>query len=259
MAAALTDLLPSQAAAVNTVVGQALAQTDKLGAQIQAWFETVMDRTSERFKLHSRWATALIATVLVFGLQIDSMDIIRQLSNKDVREGVIRLYEPALRMYDEVTGYTQNRANLATDVLKGMATDPAFQSLLGTATPPAELELRSEGRNWLQGQLKGNQRLPEAQKAFDDRYETAAKTLSDKFNAEAGKTKDLLDKTGLLVIPAKRLPVGDWKLGKWAGLLATAFFLSLGAPFWYNALRKLSDLRPIVARKVEGEPAKALQ
>jgi hypothetical protein len=37
----------------------------------------------------------------------------------------------------------------------------------------------------------------------------------------------------------------------------TALFLSLGAPFWFNMLRKMSDLRPIVARKVEGEAPKA--
>lgn len=258
-AAALPELLPTQAAAVQNAISRVAAQTDKLSAEVQAWFDTIMDRTSERFKMHSRWATAGVAVLLAFLLQIDSLDIIRQLSNKEIREGVIQLYEPALRMYDDVTGYTKNRTNLATDVLKEMTTDQAFQPLLGTATPPAELELRSEGRDWLQGQLRDNPKLSEVQKAFDDRYETAAKALSDKFNAEAGRTKELLDKTGLLVIPAKRLPVVDWGLRKWAGLLATAFFLSLGAPFWYNTLRRLADLRPIVARKVEGEPAKALQ
>ena len=258
-ATALPELLPEQAAAVQNAISRVAAQTDKLSAEVQAWFDTVMDRTSERFKMHSRWATVGIATLLAFVLQVDSLDIIRQLSNKEIREGVIQLYEPALRMYDDVTGYTENRASLATDVLKGMTADPAFQPLFGAATPPEDLELRSEGRNWLQGQLRDKPELPQVQKTFDERYETAAKTLSDKFNAEAGKTKELLDKTGLLVIPAKRLPVGDWGLRKWAGLLATAFFLSLGAPFWYNTLRKLSDLRPVVARKVEGEPAKALQ
>jgi hypothetical protein len=258
-AAALPELLPTQAAAVKNAISQVVTQTDKLAAEVQAWFDTVMDRTSERFKMHSRWATVGVAALLAFGLQVDSLDIIRQLSNKEIREGVIQLYEPALRLYDDVTGYTKNRASLATDVLKGMAIDPVFQPFLGGATPPPELELRSEGRDWLQGQLAGKPELSQAQKAFEERYETAAKTLSDKFNEEAGKTKDLLDKTGLLVIPAKRLPVGDWNLRKLAGLLATAFFLSLGAPFWYNTLRKLADLRPVVARKVEGEPAKALQ
>ncbi|HEX2642687.1 MAG TPA: hypothetical protein VHU81_06825, partial [Thermoanaerobaculia bacterium] len=81
-ATALPELLPEQAAAVQNAISRVAAQTDKLSAEVQAWFDTVMDRTSERFKMHSRWATAGVAAILVFGLQIDSMDIIRQLSNK---------------------------------------------------------------------------------------------------------------------------------------------------------------------------------
>jgi len=33
------------------------------------------------------------------------------------------------------------------------------------------------------------------------------------------------------------------------GILLTAAFLSLGAPFWYNALKNLSNLRSTVANK----------
>jgi hypothetical protein len=35
------------------------------------------------------------------------------------------------------------------------------------------------------------------------------------------------------------------------GMFVTALFLSLGAPFWFNALRNISNLRPILAGKVE--------
>ena len=34
-------------------------------------------------------------------------------------------------------------------------------------------------------------------------------------------------------------------------MFVTALFLSLGAPFWFNALRNMSNLRPIIAGKVE--------
>lgn len=33
------------------------------------------------------------------------------------------------------------------------------------------------------------------------------------------------------------------------GILATAALLSLGAPFWFNVLKNLSNLRPVLARK----------
>jgi len=39
----------------------------------------------------------------------------------------------------------------------------------------------------------------------------------------------------------------------WLGILASASFLSLGAPFWFNLLKRLSNLRPILAQRQERE------
>jgi hypothetical protein len=47
-------------------------------------------------------------------------------------------------------------------------------------------------------------------------------------------------------------PAGfDWR--HFAGVLLSAALLSLGAPFWFNALKQLSSLRSIVANKEENE------
>jgi hypothetical protein len=37
------------------------------------------------------------------------------------------------------------------------------------------------------------------------------------------------------------------------GILASAALLSLGAPFWFNVLKNLSNLRPLLAKKQESE------
>ena len=61
----------------------------------------------------------------------------------------------------------------------------------------------------------------------------------------------------------------DWKAGFYregdagrefdgqhlVGLCIAVLFLSLGAPFWFNLLRNASNLRPIVARKVDSSEA----
>jgi len=39
----------------------------------------------------------------------------------------------------------------------------------------------------------------------------------------------------------------------WGGVLITAALLSLGAPFWFNALKSLTNLRPILASKEKAE------
>jgi hypothetical protein len=40
------------------------------------------------------------------------------------------------------------------------------------------------------------------------------------------------------------------------GMFVSALFLSLGAPFWFNALRNMSNLRPILAGKVDEDKAR---
>jgi hypothetical protein len=42
-----------------------------------------------------------------------------------------------------------------------------------------------------------------------------------------------------------------WNLAEVPGILLSAMLLSLGAPFWYNALKDLVGLRPLLARKEE--------
>jgi hypothetical protein len=44
-------------------------------------------------------------------------------------------------------------------------------------------------------------------------------------------------------------------VGYLAGVLATAALLSLGAPFWFNALKAMTNLRPVVASKEDAEQA----
>jgi hypothetical protein len=39
------------------------------------------------------------------------------------------------------------------------------------------------------------------------------------------------------------------------GVGVTVGLLSLGAPFWFNALKALSNLRPILARQTSGQAA----
>ena len=56
----------------------------------------------------------------------------------------------------------------------------------------------------------------------------------------------------LQVIPEPFPSVGTYLHPKHLiGILMTVGFLSLGAPFWFNVLNALANLRPVIARKVE--------
>ncbi len=51
----------------------------------------------------------------------------------------------------------------------------------------------------------------------------------------------------LIPTPYQFLYIESWR--SFAGMLVTAILLSLGAPFWFNTLKSLASLRPVVARK----------
>jgi hypothetical protein len=52
--------------------------------------------------------------------------------------------------------------------------------------------------------------------------------------------------------------VGGWK-AHILGILFSAALLSLGAPFWYNALKNLASLRSTVAQNISKEQEQALK
>ena len=260
VAASLTDLLPSQATAVQNVVDKVLAETNKLSAEASAWFDTVMDRTSERFKLHTRYITVLLSFLLALSFQIDSLDLLRQLSrNTSVRNAVIQLYEPTLGLADTVTQNTALRERLATDTLIDLKKNPSFAAQFANAGDvPEDLDTQDAGADWLAKVLNGN--VPkEIGDAYREGYKKRAEALLEKFESTATKSRALLAQTGLRIFPDPlRWPVyrQSWTGRQLLGVLMTGLLLSLGAPFWFNTLRKLSDLRPIVARRVDGEPLK---
>ncbi len=66
----------------------------------------------------------------------------------------------------------------------------------------------------------------------------------------------LADDLVLSLVPQRfAWPWDEVVRGKFWGIFATAIFLSLGAPFWFNLLKNLSNLRPILASKQKAENA----
>ena len=62
----------------------------------------------------------------------------------------------------------------------------------------------------------------------------------------------LLDNAGLISPPAWKLPV-NWQAVP--GVILTALLLSLGAPFWYNALKNLLQLKSALTQKDDAQRA----
>jgi hypothetical protein len=81
----------------------------------------------------------------------------------------------------------------------------------------------------------------------------------EKFNQARNQFADVTDafsKTRFQLMPDPYPGPGEWSwpLPHLLGILASAALLSLGAPFWFNVLKSLANLRPMLANEVDKDP-----
>jgi hypothetical protein len=272
----LEGQFPNQAQDLKSAVESVLKTSQTIVVKVDAWFDTVMDRTSEVFKYYTRQITVVVSVLFALLLHIDSLAIFNQLSqNEDLRANLVQMSGSVVTEGEKVLA--PDGSDLATQALQALAQDKtqpevaqAVSALCTGQAQCANLKNRSEGRSVLQ-------RIPEDQKAgalkaYEDTYTKVAKERMSALGVSLDKLQDYLTDTKLEIIPTPICLIGHLDFRSLSGVrpcfmkfksrrnllgvIVTAFLLSLGAPFWYNALRKLSDLRPIVARRVDGEPLK---
>ena len=101
--------------------------------------------------------------------------------------------------------------------------------------------------------------------SLDDQFRNAIVSSVQKNPSDGGAAKDfsnpkdyydLLGRAGLVSLPFS--DVHAWGRGfaeprKWPGMFIAILLLSLGAPFWYNALNQLLKLRSALAQKDDAQ------
>ncbi len=242
----------------------------QLDLEVEKWFDTVMDRASDVFIRWTRTITIAVSILFVIILHIDSGLILKQISmNPGTRAGLTKLSDAALAQADE-TLKTGDRATRALNVLaekhKGEPMGTDFKN-----APP--LVTCAEGKRWLEdyGKNKHND-MSQMQQEFADACQQLASTALSNSEDQISRIRQELAATDLKIVPDrvegqlvfgaeqdsiwKR--IGNWRLAYWSkshalGTLATLVLLSLGAPFWYNALKQLTNLKPNITQKVEKE------
>jgi hypothetical protein len=256
----LTRLLPGYPLAVEAAVDRAFKKEQQIEVEIRTWFNTIMDRSTERFIIYSRWITAAIAFLLVLLLHIDSIQVFKQLSTKsDVRTSIVQQVDATLDRAGSMLTAVKEPKPLASEAIRAMKEDlkdPADLQVLGMV--PDNLATRRAGEEWLtkQPQLTGS-KLTKALEAYDDRFKKATDAHLKQLGVSFDEVRSRLDQTGLQIIPK---PIPSWNTYcqglHLLGVIMTGLFLSLGAPFWFNALSQLANLRPVLAEKIQKQTAR---
>ena len=245
----MTKLFPDRAQAVQDAINRGLIRTSRFESQAKLWFDTVMDRTSERFLLYTRWITAVLAFALAIGLHVDSIRLFKQLSGSpELRAKLIQSADATLQQAGVIVADQQNPEALASEAIRAIGSDlrdEGDRKLV--AAVPDGLITRKEGRDWLMKNIPEAGQA-EALVAFNRRFEDATLSRLEDLSASFKDVKSSLDTAGIqLTLP--KAPESEAFLSP--GVLMTGLFLSLGAPFWFNALKQLANLRPAIAGKVE--------
>jgi hypothetical protein len=306
---------------------QAIGQMppNDVSGKVFAWFDNSVARMTDDFGLEAKVVTSVIALVLVFALQLDSIALLRRLSEDDaLRKSLVDQHQKALQLYEETRqALGDAEAEAGAPPSPASSAPPAAQAPSPAASPRAEPEKDSRQAElkqrteeavkhsqqalealrdpklaivpgyflWnrvAQAQLCQTALLPLGPEA-DLRLVAGAAAYPLKVRVEAGQLEPLTQaiatsgapvavladechdgKPGLrlvarrtdiprvallhrgdLAVTEERGRQRDW-LGFWSrlpGVLFAWILLSLGAPFWYDLLKKLIDFRSLILRK----------
>jgi hypothetical protein len=237
----LPDKVPLLQDAVKSIKDEA--------GQLEAWFNATMDRVSSRFTTYIRLWTVAAAVLLAFGTGLNTVTLLSELyTNGAFRQSLAGSANQMLAV-----GGTVLPAGGQSAVGK-MYTDAVAAALTGAkltiAPPTTGINSDADAVSW----LKTNVTDPAQQTAALAAYDQAIKASLDQGLKNAAAVRSILDNASFDVRKF------GWKQDQplppqIPGVLVTAALLTLGAPFWFNMLKQLTNLRPIVANKSD-TPAK---
>jgi hypothetical protein len=201
----IREALPDDAAKADQIIAQLTASAEGLSRNLDQWFDSMMDRVSQRFVTHTRIWTIAFSILVAFALHLDAFKLLTQLSSdSELRARLVASADVLAKKADEINiGWTNQ--------------------------PPA----------------------------------TSAAAFNQLTNAANNFHSILADKLRFQIMPDPYPePFYSYWTPNWLhfwGIVASAALLSLGAPFWFNMLKTLSNLRPQLAKKEqqETEAAKA--
>jgi hypothetical protein len=235
---------------MDKVVQELEAKMQVSIGKVEAWFDTIMKRTSQRFTSQMRIWTIVFAFVFAFGAHLDSFNIFQKLwsspglvsslvSDKDAilreasivlsaQDGTVRSSGPSVApqiLADAMKKLIEEEKSATA----GLGAVPRFNNLDDAVT-------------WLWAGLK----VEESRKGI--LVAAYKKLVLTELKGHAERIKQELEKSGFpLQIPRSWKDLINYDGLSILGILVTAGFLSLGAPFWFNTLGSLSNLRPLLA------------
>lgn len=236
------------------------ARLQEIRHPLDRWFDASMDRVSQHFGSHLRLWTVGFAFLVAFGLQVDAIRLFRRLSSDaTLRASVVARTDGLLRRMEETTNAPANAVASYRDALEVVLARPSdgrFTNLVETLRIHAPFANVGEATNWLAATLRSlGTNAPTATESGRLIAEFEREVDRAPLLGAVNRFQSALEDEFVVDLIPKRFawPWSSSARGSFLGTLVTGVFLSLGAPFWFNLLKNLSNLRPILASKQQAE------
>jgi hypothetical protein len=226
----------------------------KLKPKINIWFDRLMNRTSQAFIRQTRIWTIIFSVILAFVFHLDLISMFEQIStDPELRATLVITSESILNKADNLIGSTTTVPAVYVTAITELKKNDTSGESQKLSSPPS-FNTREEGEEWIRIQLAGSVHSDSLIVLYRDIIDTIMVNSLNEMRNYARLIKSDLDQTGLKLVPQPYPGFLKYSFDKhfW-GVLIMAAFLSLGAPFWFKALKTLSALRPILANKVDEE------
>ncbi|HVF70983.1 MAG TPA: hypothetical protein VM940_05185 [Chthoniobacterales bacterium] len=252
-----------EATAAQTVAEDAAAVAramDDAFKKFKYWFEVSQERAQQWFTTHTRWFTIGLAFAFAFWLQLDTVEIFKLVSsNRAVRDALVAQVDVVSKQADKVLNQWEGTLARALTSWRAGLTNEAAKTAVADLTV-APTESRDAFREKLRARLAaaGIQEADALLGTFDAALTRQVQEDRQKLEQDFRDVGGLVNNTGFSLFPPPG--AGRWGKQRWdhfwdhfVGMVFSAGLLSLGAPFWFNALKSLANLRSRVAQNISNE------
>lgn len=258
--AQVNNAMPGYAAEFQSVIQHTLGAAGRLQQGVERGFGTVMDRTSDVFLRWTKTITIASAFCLAFVLHVDSIDIYKQIStNSEIRAKLGSIADETAKKASDVLSVDSTRIAKAAASIRD---DPGLSSTQKQSIDSMRFQRCGDAekalRDWnVDAALVGKFDQSCQEQALDQLSSVGTSLQSVKSQLDGSKVRltsgrwNWSNVHGIPTFFSQNISI--YPLRHWLGVLSTAFLLSLGAPFWFNALNQLASLKPSIARKIDSE------
>jgi hypothetical protein len=226
------------------------------------WFETGQERAQQWFVNHTKFITGILAVVFAFLLQLDAIEIYKTVStNKTFRDKLVAQAGAIEAQATKLLADGNGTLTSALETWKEMLPPDLRDLVKDLKAEPTDTRgsLRQRAATAIGNAANKGQLLS----AFDAKVDEKAKADLANGASDYRTLKTALDDTGFELYPSKN-EGKRWSDDEWekhwrkhvGGMLFSAGLLSFGAPFWFNLLKSMMNLRSTVAEKIDQQKKK---